>query len=152
MLGWLIGLVMLIEGVFNALSWNDRRKLGLADGWSLLGAIISIVLGACVIGSMAVQYAFDTFLAYMVAAWLAFSGIMRIAGALSMRKMYQHGNVYGANWLSSLLLGVIILVLGVACFVQPALAMAYIGILLGIAILITGIGIIAASCIRKTNA
>ena len=53
-LGWLIGLAMLVEGVSSALTWNERRKFGFADGWTLVGALASIVLGVVVLGSLAV--------------------------------------------------------------------------------------------------
>lgn len=144
-LGWLIGFIMIVEGVSSLLTWNERRKYGFADGWTLAGAIISVLLGVFVVGSMAIQFAIDAFLAYMVAFWLVLGGVTRIIAAFGLRKLQRVGNDVGANWIVLLLLGALVVVMGVACFLHPAFAMAGVGMLLGIAVIITGCSIIATS-------
>lgn len=37
-IGWIIGAAMLIEGVASVITWSERRRLGLADGFSLVAA------------------------------------------------------------------------------------------------------------------
>lgn len=147
-LGWFIGFIMIVEGISSIFTWNDRRRYGFADGWTLAGAIVSVVLGCFVIGSMALQFAIDAFLAYLVAFWLLLGGVSRIVAAIGMRKLQQQGNVVGGNWMLLLLLGVLIVAMGVACIIHPAFAMAGVGMILGVAIVITGISIIAASVSR----
>lgn len=147
-IGWLIGLAMLVEGVSSALTWNERRKYGFADGWTLIGAIASIALGVVVLGSLALQFAIDTFLAYLVAAWLALGGIARIAAAIGLRKAYQEGSMFGSNWPLLMLLGILVVIMGVVCFIHPMIAMAGVGMILGASIIITGCSIIAASLSR----
>ena len=147
-LSWLIGLAMLVEGISSALTWNERRRFGFADGWTLVGALVSIALGVVVLGSLAVQVAIDTFLAYLVAAWLVFGGAARIAGAIGLRKIYLAGGMIGENWLLLMLLGILIVVMGIACFVNPILAMEGVGMILGLSIIVTGGSIIAASMSR----
>ncbi|MBR3181819.1 MAG: DUF308 domain-containing protein [Eggerthellaceae bacterium] len=144
-LGWLIGFIMMVEGVSSVFTWNERRRIGFADGWTLAGAIISIILGAFVIGSMAIQFAIDAFLAYLVAFWLVLSGVARIVAAFSLRKIQRAGNDVGTNWVLLLLLGALIVAMGVACFLHPAFAMAGVGIILGIAVIITGCSIVVTS-------
>ena len=144
-LGWFIGFIMMVEGVSSILTWNERRRMGFADGWTLVGAIISVILGVFVIGSMAVQFAIDTFLAYLVAFWLVLGGVARIIAAFGLRKFQKAGNDAGTHWIVLLLLGALIVVMGVLCFIHPTYAMAGVGIILGIAIIVTGCSIIATS-------
>ena len=146
-LGWLIGFVMLVEGVSSVLTWNGRRKLGFADGWTLVGAIASIVLGAFVVGSLALQLAIDEFLAYLVAAWLVIGGVARIAAAIGLQR-FNLSEITGVNWIVILLLGILIVIMGIVCFLHPTIAMAGVGIILGVSIIITGISIIAGSLSR----
>ncbi|MBR0405378.1 MAG: DUF308 domain-containing protein [Eggerthellaceae bacterium] len=143
-LSWLIGAAMIVEGVGSALSWSERRRFGLADGWTLIGAIVSIALGVFLLGSYAAQYAVDLFIAYIIAIWLVIGGITRIAAAIGIRN-YQ--NQMGAgptavNWVALLGLGVLIVILGVLCIFNPTSVMASVGFLLGLAIVFVGAGLV----------
>ena len=84
-LGWLIGAFMLIEGIGSAITWFDRHKAGRTDFITLIGAIISIILGCITLGSMGLQYAFDLFIAYMAALWMVINGVIRAASSLALR-------------------------------------------------------------------
>lgn len=148
MLSWLIGLAMLVDGVSNALTWNERRKYGFADGWTLVGAIASIALGVLVLGSLAAQIVIDTILAYLVAAWLVIGGITRIAAAIGLRNLNRTDRTIGGNWLVLMLLGILVTAMGIACFIHPTFAMVGVGIILGLSIIVAGCSVIAASLSR----
>ena len=148
MLGWLIGFAMLVDGVSNALTWNERRKYGFADGWTLAGAIASIALGVLVLCSLAAQIVIDTILAYLVAAWLIIGGITRIAAAIGLRNLNKMDRTIGGNWLVLMLLGILVVAMGIACFIHPTFAMVGVGILLGLSIILAGCSVIAASLSR----
>ena len=83
-----------------------------------------------------------------MAAWLVFGGVARIAAAISLRKIHQEGGMMGENWLLLMLLGILIVIMGIACFINPILAMEGVGIVLGLSIIVTGGSIIAASMSR----
>ena len=144
-LSWLIGLVMLVEGIASALTWNERRKLGFADGWTLVGAIASIALGVFLLCSFAAQLALDLFIAYLIAAWLIIGGITRIVAALKLREFNRYPQSFGlgANWGALLVLGILVALLGVLCVLEPVTVMLGVGIMLGVAIICVGVDLIA---------
>lgn len=143
-LSWLIGAAMIVEGVGSVITWNDRRKYGLADSWTLLGAIVSIALGVFLLGSFAAQLAVDYFIAYLIAIWLVFGGIARIAAAISIRN-YQNQMGSGAiatSWVALFALGVLIVILGVLCIFNPVSVMVGVGFMLGLSIVFVGAGLV----------
>lgn len=141
-ISWLVGIAMLVEGIGSVISWNDRRRFGFADGWTLLGAIVSIILGCFLLFSFVAQYAVDLIIAYIIAAWLVFGGVTRIAAALRLRSFAStmSGGLVDASWGGLFLLGVVVTILGVLCFFNPLALMASVGALLGITIICLGAG------------
>ncbi|MBR2834695.1 MAG: DUF308 domain-containing protein [Coriobacteriales bacterium] len=142
-LGWIVGLAMIIEGIGSIVTWYQRRVLGLADGWTLAGAIVSIILGGFIVGSTAFQFAVDTFIVYLVAAWLIVSGAMRIIAAFKLRAVHQTGLELGKHWAWVLIAGILIVVMGIICLGHPMFTAISIGVLIGISLIVTGCGIIA---------
>lgn len=138
-----IGVAMIVEGVGSAITWGNRRRLGLADGWTLAEAILSIVLGVLLLGSYVLQFAVDMFIAYMIAIWLVFAGIARIAVAIGVRK--AQGQAGAKGWIVQLVLGVLIVICGILCIFNPLSVMAGVGLMLGISIVVVGFELIAAS-------
>lgn len=142
-LGWVIGLSMVAEGIGSVVTWNTRRKLGLADGWTLAGSIVSIVLGVFLLGSFALQLAVDMFLAYVIAIWLIFGGIARIATAIAARR--NLGRVGAGGWIGLLILGILIVIMGVLCLFNPLSVFAGVGLMIGVSIVIEGVALIMVS-------
>ena len=81
-IAWLIGLSMVVEGVASIITWSEARRLGLANGWTLAGSIISLVLGVFLLGSYFLRFAVDMFIAYLIAIWLIVAGVTRIVAAI----------------------------------------------------------------------
>lgn len=142
-LGWVIGLSMVVEGVGSVIAWNDLRALGLANGWTLAGSILSLVFGVFLLGSYALQFAVDMFFAYLIAIWLVVGGITRIVAAISVRGSL--GQARARGWVAQLVLGVLIVIMGVLCIFNPLSIMAGVGLMWGMSIVIVGAGLIAAS-------
>jgi len=139
-LGWVIGLSMVVEGAGSVLTWNARRKLGLADGWTLAGSIVSIVLGVYLLGSYTMQYAIDMVLAYMIAIWLVAGGIARIVTAIHLRSNF--GKEGARGWIVLLVLGILIAILGVLCIYNPLSVFAGVGVMIGMSIITVGASLI----------
>jgi hypothetical protein len=82
----------------------------------LVSAIISLALGAILMGSDAMQLAMDAFIVYMAIAWLITLGILRITHALRIRKMrnntrdFQMDTTYGRSWWIALIFGILLIV------------------------------------------
>ena len=139
-LAWVIGLSMFVEGIGGIITWSDRRKMGLANGWTLAAAIVSIVLGVFLLGSYVLQFAVDMFIAYMIAIWLVVAGIARVVAAVSSRNNQRQAG--GSGWVLQLVLGILIAILGILCIFNPLSIVAGVGLMLGISIVLTGIGLI----------
>ena len=140
-LSWVIGLSMVVEGVGSVVTWSSMRKEGLANGWTLASAILSIALGVFLLGSYVLQFAVDMFIAYLIAIWLAFSGIARIVAAISVRSSL--GKERSRGWVLQIVLGVLVVILGVLCIFNPLSIMAGVGLMLGISVVLVGAGLIA---------
>ena len=138
-IGWLIGLSMVVEGVGDAVTWNVRRKLGFANGWTLVGSIVSIVLGAFLVGSYVLQFAVDLFIAYLIAVWLVVIGIARIVAAIGARSSQGQGT---SGWIVHVVLGVLIALLGILCVYNPLPIAVGVGFMLGLSIILAGVGLV----------
>ena len=143
-IGWIIGIAMLVEGIGSVATWNARRQAGFADGWTLAGAIISIVLGIFLLCSYFAQWAIDVFIAYLIAAWLVVGGITRIVAAFNLRKYNETmgADAIGVNWGVLLALGILVTILGVLCLFNPLSVMMGVGFMIGISIICVGVDLI----------
>ena len=144
---WLIGLVMIVEGLGSAVTWSERRKLGLANGWTLAGAILSIVIGIFLLCSFAFKLAVDVYIAYLIALWLVFAGITRIAAAIDLRRYRNETGDKSpwTSWVGLLIVGILLIILGVLCIFNPWAVMLGVGFVLGWAIIFAGIGLIISA-------
>ncbi len=142
-LGWLFGLSMLVDGVSGIFAYVGRRSMGVPSAWTLIGAIISILLGLFVLGSTVMQFVLDSLFAYLVAFWLAFDGVCRIATAFDMRALYRSGDELGKSWGLTLAMGILVLVFGILCIAHPLIAAVAIGLLMGCGIIAAGFGCVS---------
>lgn len=141
-IAWLIGLSMVVEGVASIITWSEARRLGLANGWTLAGSIISLVLGVFLLGSYFLRFAVDMFIAYLIAVWLIVAGVTRIVAAINVRN--SNDQVYASGWGIQLVLGILIVILGILYIFNPLSAMMSMGMLLGLSIIVVGAELIAA--------
>ncbi len=146
-LGWLIGLFILIHGVGSLM--NHYRFRIFADGWSVAGAILSILLGAMLMGSAFLQLATNLVIVFTAGVWMLAAGIVAIAFAVRFARASR--SVYAWEkpslaWLWLLLLGLLLAVLGIVAFVQPLSGVAAIGLLMGVYAISAGVQLIGVSC------
>ena len=140
-----IGMSMVVEGVAGIVVWSDLRKRGLADGWTLAEAILSIVFGVFLLGSFFLQFAVDMFIAYVIAIWLVFAGIARITAAIAARKMQDQTGTSASGWVIQLVLGILIVILGILCVFNPLSIMVSVGMMLGMSIVFVGVELVLRS-------
>lgn len=143
---WLIGVVMVVDGIANIISWSDRRAAGLADGWSLAGAIVSILFGIVLLASNLMQVVMEVFVAYMVAAWLLIYGAIRVVMAFKVRSLRKtlgsDADPVEPRWGWILCMGILMIICGVIGFFAPLSLMLAMGVIAGIAIVIFGADLI----------
>lgn len=144
--GWLIAFGMLFDGIAKVMVWNEYRKVGVSDTWALVGGVLSAVLGVALLCSVGGRLAADIFIAYVIACWLVFAGIVRIARSFTMRDVHKNlGTKLGENWGLALIIGIVMVVLGIFCMIYPGIVMVAIGWQIGIALIVGGAGLIAGT-------
>lgn len=143
-LGLILGISMLIDGFGAIAEYLRARKLGYPDGWVLAGGIGSVVLGVFLAFSNRMQFFTDALIAYTAGLWVFGMGITRIVRSI---RIYQYRKTLpqearGSVWLWTLILGIIMLVFGAYGFFHPMLMVFTLGVMLGYAIILSGINLI----------
>ena len=148
-LGWIVAFSMIIDGVINLATWNARKALGFADGWTLLGGVLSLGFGIAVIASETMQLALDITLAYMAGIWILWIGILRLARSVRLRHIHKelHATGIAKHWWLVMISGILLILIGILGLMNPAVAAIAIGTQIGIDILFAGANMIVAACI-----
>lgn len=99
-LGYIVGIKMILDAIGGIVFWSTRKKAGLADGWSLAGAILSLLFGIVLIGSAALQLIVDMTIVYLAAIWLIVVGVVRFVLPLRLRKIKKalNAELLGRHW------------------------------------------------------
>ena len=138
-----IGVSMVVEGIGGIITWGSAHRAGLANGWTLAGAILSLVLGVFLLGSYVLQFSLDLFIAFIIAFWFVENGIVHIVAAIVARR--ELGSEGASGWIIHLILGILIVISGVLCIFNPLSVMAGVRPMLGVSIVFVGAGLIANS-------
>lgn len=148
-LGWVIGFNMILDAIGNICTWGGRRELGLADGWTLAGAIASLCFGIILIVSETMQLAVELFVAYTAALWLLLIGLFRIVRSSHLHRIHKEFDtrVMARNWWVVMLTGILMVIVGVMSFMNPAIAAVAIGTMVGVGIFFAGVNLLATACI-----
>lgn len=146
-LGYIVGINMIIDAIGGIITWSDRKKAGRADGWTLGGAIASLVFGIVLLTSAAMQLVVDMTIVYIAAAWLVVIGVIRIIHACKVHKLRKalDAEVLGKRWWLMLLIGILLVVCGILSFINPTGLIIAIGINFGLNIIVAGANLIAVA-------
>ena len=137
-------IAMIVEGVGSICKWNDGRKAGVSDTFTLVGGIISLVVGIIVLCGFFAQLLFDAILVYFIIIWVILVGIMRICASLKLRSAIKDNNFKNPkiSWGWILAAGILLILCGVLCLVYPLIMSNMIGLVVGISVLVAGVGLI----------
>lgn len=143
-IAWVLGFSMLLESIANIANWDERKSLGFANGWDLVGSIISLILSIILIFSNVLQATVDLFILIIAAIWLIVIGIVRIVTSFKVKKLHDELNtlILGKHWYIALILGIIMIIAGILCLMHPVVLAITIGVYIGIEIIIAGIELI----------
>ncbi|MBQ7563985.1 MAG: DUF308 domain-containing protein [Lachnospiraceae bacterium] len=140
---WVIGFVMFFHAIEEIVTWSDMKALGIADGWTLAGAIIAMLCGLAIIISGQAELVTGATLLYFLFVWLIAAGITGIISAFQMRKLGDSEllglQLLAKNWGWYVLLGVLMVFAGCFGFAHPILTMLSIGFIVGVDIMVAGI-------------
>ena len=153
-IGYVIALMMIFDAVGIFALWGEEKRNGQSDGWMLAGAIMSLVFGILVFSSPHMVAAVDVFLVYFLAIWLVICGIISIVRACKLHKTHKDldTQLVGVRWYLILILGILQILLGVLCLLNPIIMASIIGVFMGLGIVCTGAGLIAAATTTNTPA
>ncbi|MFN7096105.1 MAG: HdeD family acid-resistance protein [Gammaproteobacteria bacterium] len=125
----LFGAFVMVSGIFTLVMGFTRRhydgmwKTYIADG------VISIIIGLLVWLWPAIS---SMLLVYFIAAWALIGGIMQIISALRLRSFFP------SIWVS-LLMGILLVVFGIAVFIHPGAGAVAISLVIGIVAIVYGV-------------
>ena len=144
MVGYIVGLSMVFDAIGRFVYWCQAKKEGQADGWMLIGAILSAVFGFFVLNSAALQLGVDAFIAYYIAIWLVCYGIIVIIRAWKIRRVHKNWDtkMLGKHWYTPLCLGILLCVFGILSLLNPTIIASAIGIYIGLGIISAGANMI----------
>lgn len=144
-LAWVVGAIMLFDGISGIFSYMSLRKIGRANGWSLVSTILSLVCGLVILFSGTAQVLLDFVLAYLVAAWFIINGVLRIVLSFQMRTLRKEVAPEAPSmgiFSTMLILGILEILIGILCLFNPMIVFATIGMLVGIGALFLGAALI----------
>lgn len=136
-LAFIIGLVMVINGLIHTLAYFIGRGLhnkGDNNGWILTDALITLLLGILILCNQLVA---DAAITMVFAVWMFVSGILRIEAATRINKEKKRG-----NFRSTMITGMVTLVVGIFGFINPLVIWMTTAVLLGMFLVMQGINII----------
>lgn len=136
-LAFVIGLVMVINGLIHALAYFIGRGLhnkGDNNGWILTDALITLLLGILILCNQLVA---DAAITMVFAVWMFVSGILRIEAATHINKEKKR-----SNFRTTMITGVVTLLVGIFGFINPLVIWMTTAVLLGMFLLMQGINII----------
>lgn len=127
-----IGAALIVVAVVNIIHIMDTGNRLPGTGWVLYDAIINLILGVYLLSSDKLRILLDL-IPYIFAVFIISKGIAAIIDANQARKALDK------FWFVNLILGIAAIVFGVVCFIYPIVASMSIGIVCGVALIVSGI-------------
>ena len=138
--GVMVGVFMLISGVIEIIVFASTSGLLFGSGWLLLDGVLTVILSLFLLFN---QWFTLLSLPLLFTLWRLFSGISRFVSAFDLRAM----GVRGWGWV--LAVGILLMVAGFICMMDPWVSVAAIGLTVGLAFLLEGVSSIVYACIPR---
>jgi uncharacterized membrane protein HdeD (DUF308 family) len=146
---WFIGIMMFVYALQAIMTYSTRKKLGLANGWSLFAAILACICGIAIIVSGYAELVAAEMLLYMLFGWLIATGILTLFGAFGLKSLPEPAErmveIITGRWWIHLIFGILLIAAGIFGFVHPLVGAFTVGMIVGIEIIISGINMIATA-------
>lgn len=138
--GIVLGLLMLIAGIAEIVIFAGTSRFILGSGWLLLDGVLTVVMSLFLLFN---QWFTLMSLPILFTVWLLFSGVSRFVSAFDLKALGMRG------WGWILTLGIVLLVFGVVCMMDPWVSVVAVGVTVGLVFILEGIGTIAVACISR---
>ncbi len=126
-LAFLMGWVMLVSGIMDVVTYIGVGGALPGSGWILADGILTIILSFFVLGNQAFT---AVSLPFIFGIWIIFSGITRLVNAME----FQRVGAQGWGWM--IVHGILDILFGILCFLEPLAGSIAIGILVGVSFLL----------------
>ena len=123
--GLMVGVVMLISGVMEIVVFATTSGLLFGSGWLLLDGVLTVILSLFLLFNQ----------------W--FTGVSRFVSAFDLRALGVH------EWGWILAIGIILILAGLICMMDPWVSVAAIGVTVGLVFLLEGISSVIYACIPR---
>lgn len=140
--GFLLGLFMLVSGIAEIVVFAGTSRIWIGSGWLLLEGVLTVIMSLFLLFN---QWFTMMSLPLLFTLWLLFSGISRFVSAFDLRVL----GVRAWGWI--LAIGIILMVAGFICMMDPWISVAAIGVTVGIVFLLEGASSIVCACISRTK-
>lgn len=129
-IAWMFGLAMLVSGAVNCLIYLSNRRYYIDSTWLLANSVIDLLIGVLFLCS---DWIAAAFLPILFGVWAVVSGVIKLVNAAMIRRMQM------PTWGGLLVVGLVLLVFGVAVFFRPVLAAVAVSAIVAIVLITQGL-------------
>ena len=140
--GLMVGIFMLVSGIIEIIVFAATNGVMFGSGWLLLDGVLTVILSLFLLFN---QWFTMMSLPFLFTLWLLFSGISRFVSAFDLRAF----DVRGWGWV--LAMGIILMIAGFICMMDPWVSVAAIGLTVGLVFLLEGVSSIVYACIPRNK-
>ncbi len=140
--GLMLGIFMLAAGIAEIVVFAGTSGVLIGSGWLLLDGVLTVIMSLFLLFN---QWFTLLSLPFLFTVWLMFSGISRFVSAFDLHAL----GVRGWGWV--LAVGILLMVAGFICMMDPWVSAAAVGVTVGMVFLLEGISAIVCACISRTK-
>lgn len=140
--GLMLGIFMLAAGIAEIVLFAGTSGVLIGSGWLLLDGVLTVIMSLFLLFN---QWFTLLSLPFLFTVWLMFSGISRFVSAFDLHAL----GVRGWGWV--LAVGILLMVAGFICMMDPWVSAAAVGVTVGMVFLLEGISAIVCACISRTK-
>ena len=140
--GLMLGIFMLAAGIAEIVVFAGTSGVLIGSGWLLLDGVLTVIMSLFLLFN---QWFTLLSLPFLFTVWLMFSGISRFVSAFDLHAL----GVRGWGWV--LAVGILLMVAGFICMMDPWVSAAAVGVTVGMVLLLEGISAIVCACISRTK-
>ena len=140
--GLMLGIFMLAAGIAKIVVFAGTSGVLIGSGWLLLDGVLTVIMSLFLLFN---QWFTLLSLPFLFTVWLMFSGISRFVSAFDLHAL----GVRSWGWV--LAVGILLMVAGFICMMDPWVSAAAVGVTVGLVFLLEGISAIVCACISRTK-
>ena len=140
--GVILGVFMLCAGIVEIVLFSVGGGLVFGAGWLLLDGVLTVLLSMLLLFN---RWFTMVSLPLLFTLWLLFTGVTRFVSAFDLKALGMRG------WGWILALGIVLLVFGIVCMMDPWVSVTAMGMTVGIVFVLEGVSSIVCACISRTK-